>query len=73
VSVGGIETADDAWARIQAGATLLQAYTGFIYGGPLWPHRIHQGLARHARQTGYVSISEAIGSAAPGHNKNRNR
>ncbi|MGH3822125.1 MAG: quinone-dependent dihydroorotate dehydrogenase [Pseudonocardiaceae bacterium] len=61
VAVGGIETADDAWARIQAGATLVQAYTGFVYGGPLWPRRIHLGLARRARQAGYTSISEAIG------------
>src|ERR1019366_583458 len=37
VAAGGIETPDDAWERIQAGATLLQAYTGFVYGGPLWP------------------------------------
>ncbi|MGH3927917.1 MAG: quinone-dependent dihydroorotate dehydrogenase, partial [Pseudonocardiaceae bacterium] len=65
VAVGGIETADDAWARIQAGATLVQAYTGFIYGGPLWPHRIHRGLARRAHQAGYTSISQAIGSVAP--------
>lgn len=65
VAVGGIETADDAWARIEAGATLVQAYTGFIYGGPLWPRRIHQGLARRARQAGYTSISEAIGSSIP--------
>ena len=41
VAVGGIETADDAWERITAGATLVQGYTGFVYGGPLWPHR-HQ-------------------------------
>ena len=34
IAVGGIETADDAWERIRAGATLVQAYTGFIYGGP---------------------------------------
>ncbi|MFN2497283.1 MAG: quinone-dependent dihydroorotate dehydrogenase [Pseudonocardiaceae bacterium] len=65
VAVGGIETADDAWARIQAGATLVQAYTGFIYGGPLWPRRIHRGLARHARQAGYTSIGAATGSATP--------
>ena len=45
ISVGGIETAEDAWDRIQAGATLVQAYTGFIYGGPLWPRRIHRELA----------------------------
>ncbi len=36
ISAGGIETADDAWERITAGATLLQGYTGFIYGGGLW-------------------------------------
>ncbi len=71
VAVGGIETADDAWARIRAGATLVQAYTGFVYGGPLWPRRIHRGLARRARQAGYTSISEAIGSATPESNENR--
>ncbi|MBV8539050.1 MAG: quinone-dependent dihydroorotate dehydrogenase [Pseudonocardiales bacterium] len=71
VAVGGIETADDAWARIQAGATLLQAYTGFIYGGPLWPRRIHRGLAHRVRQAGYTSISEATGTAPPEGNEDR--
>ncbi|HKS51795.1 MAG TPA: quinone-dependent dihydroorotate dehydrogenase [Pseudonocardiaceae bacterium] len=65
VAVGGVETAEDAWVRIQAGATLVQAYTGFIYGGPLWPRRIHQGLARLARQSGYNSITQAIGTSSP--------
>ena len=46
IAAGGIETPDDAWERLQAGATLVQAYTGFIYGGPLWPRRMHAGLAR---------------------------
>lgn len=36
ISVGGIATGDDAWARITAGATLVQGYTGLIYGGPAW-------------------------------------
>ncbi len=49
IAAGGIETPDDAWERLQAGATLVQAYTGFIYGGPLWPRRMHAGLARRAR------------------------
>jgi dihydroorotate dehydrogenase len=62
VAVGGIETAEDAWVRIQAGATLVQAYTGFVYGGPLWPRRVHRGLARLVRQAGYGSIGEAVGS-----------
>jgi dihydroorotate dehydrogenase len=63
IAAGGIETADDAWERIAAGATLVQAYTGFIYGGPLWPRRIHHGLARRAREAGLASVSEARGTA----------
>ncbi|MGB6163263.1 MAG: quinone-dependent dihydroorotate dehydrogenase [Pseudonocardiaceae bacterium] len=64
ISVGGIETGEDAWARIRSGATLVQAYTGFIYGGPLWPRGIHRDLARRARQAGFTSISEATALAA---------
>ena len=45
VSAGGIETPEDARARLGAGATLLQAYTAFIYEGPSWPRRIQQALA----------------------------
>ncbi len=52
IAAGGIETPDDAWERLTAGATLVQAYTGFIYGGPLWPRRMHAGLARRARAAG---------------------
>lgn len=39
-----------------AGATLVQAYTGFVYGGPFWPDRIHAGLARRARDAGFTSM-----------------
>jgi dihydroorotate dehydrogenase len=49
IAVGGIETPDDAWERLRAGATLVQAYTGFVYGGPLWPRRMHAGLARRMK------------------------
>jgi dihydroorotate dehydrogenase len=65
VSVGGIETAQDAWDRIAAGAGLVQAYTGFVYGGPLWPHRLHRELAGLVRAAGFTSIAEAVGSAVP--------
>jgi len=51
IAAGGIETPDDAWERLRAGATLVQAYTGFVYGGPLWPRRMHAGLARRLRST----------------------
>jgi len=50
ISVGGIETADDAWERLNAGATLVQAYTAFIYEGPFWPHRLQAGVARRRRE-----------------------
>lgn len=64
ISVGGIETVDDAWDRITAGASLLQGYTGFIYGGGLWPKHIHDGIARRLHDGGFTSLSEAVGSAA---------
>ncbi|MFN8089921.1 MAG: quinone-dependent dihydroorotate dehydrogenase [Mycobacterium sp.] len=64
IGVGGIETADDAWERITAGASLLQGYTGFIYGGGLWPKRIHQGIAARLHAGGFGSLSEAVGSAS---------
>jgi len=64
VASGGIETADDAWERIRAGATLLQAYTGFVYGGPLWPRRVQAGLARRVRAAGFTSIQDAVGADA---------
>jgi dihydroorotate dehydrogenase len=50
IAAGGIETPDDAWERLRAGATLVQAYTAFVYGGPLWPRRLHAGLARRLAQ-----------------------
>jgi dihydroorotate dehydrogenase len=53
IAAGGIETPDEAWERLRAGATLVQAYTGFVYGGPLWPRRMHAGLARRARAGGF--------------------
>ena len=64
ISVGGVETADDAWERIRAGATLVQAYTGFVYGGPLWPRRVNRGLARLAHDAGLASVQDAVGADA---------
>ena len=64
ISVGGIETVDDAWDRITAGASLLQGYTGFIYGGGLWAKHIHDGIAVRLREGGFASLSDAVGSAA---------
>ena len=63
VSVGGIETADDVWEHILAGATLVQGYTGFVYGGPLWPKRLNDELARsRACGRGAHSLQELVGA-----------
>ncbi|WP_072802249.1 quinone-dependent dihydroorotate dehydrogenase [Rhodococcoides yunnanense] len=62
ISVGGIETADQAWERIVAGASLVQGYTGFIYGGPFWMRTINRGIAARLRASGFTSISDAVGS-----------
>jgi dihydroorotate dehydrogenase len=61
VAVGGIETADDAWQRIRAGASLVQGYTGFIYNGPAWPRRLQRHLAAKLKAAGLSSIDQAIG------------
>ncbi|CAM2875608.1 quinone-dependent dihydroorotate dehydrogenase [Prescottella defluvii] len=64
ISVGGIETVDQAWERILAGATLVQGYTGFIYGGPFYARKLHKGLARKVREAGFQSIGDAVGAGA---------
>jgi dihydroorotate dehydrogenase len=44
ISVGGIETADEAQERLDLGATLVQGYTGFVYAGPFWARKINRQL-----------------------------
>ncbi|MEU5611033.1 quinone-dependent dihydroorotate dehydrogenase [Streptomyces sparsogenes] len=64
VGVGGIETADDAWERILAGATLIQGYSGFIYAGPFWSRRVHRGLAARLADSPYATLADAVGADA---------
>jgi dihydroorotate dehydrogenase len=64
VGVGGIETAADAWARIRAGATLVQVYTGFIYEGPLLARRLAAGLVALADRDGFTCVQDAVGADA---------
>jgi dihydroorotate dehydrogenase len=65
VAVGGVETADDAWERILAGATLVQGYSAFIYQGPFWARRIRRGLAARLRASGHPTLGDAVGAGAP--------
>ncbi|MEL7036944.1 MAG: quinone-dependent dihydroorotate dehydrogenase [Cyanobacteria bacterium J06592_8] len=61
LGVGGIFTADDAWEKITAGASLIQVYTGWVYEGPGMIHRILTGLIEKLETHGLTSISEAVG------------
>ena len=61
IGVGGIFTAEDAWEKICAGASLVQLYTGFIYQGPGVVRQINQGLVRILEREGMKSIGEAVG------------
>ncbi len=61
IGVGGIFTADDAWAKITAGASLLQTYTGWVYEGPAMVKAILSGLLKRLDEHGLESITDAIG------------
>lgn len=50
ISVGGVDTAHDVGERLDAGATLVQGYTAFLYRGPLWARQINRDLARQIRR-----------------------
>jgi dihydroorotate dehydrogenase len=61
IGVGGIFTADDAWEKIVAGASLLQVYTGWIYQGPWMIKEVLSGLLARLEEKGLNNLSEAIG------------
>ena len=65
ISVGGIETAEDVLLRLRAGASLVQIYTGFVYGGPLLVWSLQRGLRRLLRESGLKSIQDLVGSSSP--------
>lgn len=64
IAAGGIETADDAWERIRAGATLVQVYTAFVYEGPTLANRMGRGLLERAFGLGFTSVQAAVGTSA---------
>lgn len=64
IGVGGIFTADDAWEKITAGASLVQVYTGWLYEGPQLVPQLLTGLAQKLTDHGLTHIHDAVGSAA---------
>ncbi|HVN26336.1 MAG TPA: quinone-dependent dihydroorotate dehydrogenase [Candidatus Paceibacterota bacterium] len=64
IGLGGVFTAEDAYEKIRAGASLVQVVTGLIYGGPLAVKRIKKGLVRLLERDGFHHVSEAVGTGA---------
>jgi len=64
IGVGGIFTAEDAWEKICAGASLIQLYTGLIYQGPRIAQEINEGLEQTILREGFGTLDEAVGSRA---------
>jgi len=62
IGAGGIASAEDAWERIRAGASLVQLYSAMVYEGPGIARRIGRGLERLLERSGYASIAEAVGT-----------
>jgi dihydroorotate dehydrogenase len=61
IGAGGVFSARDAYEKILAGASLVEAYTGFIYRGPLFAKDLHQGLVKLLRSDGFSSVRDAVG------------
>jgi dihydroorotate dehydrogenase len=71
IGVGGIFTAQDAWEKICAGASLVQLYTGFIYKGPRIVRQINEGLVEILQREGFPNVAAAVGSKAQAIERNR--
>lgn len=61
IGVGGIENAEQAYARIRAGASLVQIYSAMVYEGPWLAARINAGLKELLMRDGFTNISQAVG------------
>lgn len=62
ISVGGIASADEAYARIRAGASLVQIYSAMVYEGPMLASRINRGLKRLLARDGFARLADAVGA-----------
>ena len=61
VGVGGVSTAEDAYRKIRAGASVIQLYTGLVYRGPSIARDINHGLLELLDRDGFDSVEEAVG------------
>lgn len=64
IAAGGIASADDAWERIVAGASLVQLYSALVYEGPWLAKRIADGLLARLDGEGCATLADAVGRVA---------
>jgi dihydroorotate dehydrogenase len=62
IGCGGVSSGADAYAKIRAGASLVQLYTALVFEGPALVGRIKRDLAAHLRHDGFKSVTEAVGA-----------
>ena len=62
IGVGGVDSAESAYEKIRAGASLVQLYTGFVYEGPSTAKRVNRGLVALLERDGFSSVEEAVGA-----------
>ncbi|MGL6042924.1 MAG: quinone-dependent dihydroorotate dehydrogenase [Sandaracinobacteroides sp.] len=62
IGAGGVATAEQAYAKIRAGASAVQLYTGLVYHGPGLPRQIADGLSLLLRRDGHASVADAVGA-----------
>jgi dihydroorotate dehydrogenase len=65
IGVGGIASADDAYARIRAGASLVQIYSAMVFAGPMLARAINRGVAERLRRDGFATVADAVGVDCP--------
>jgi dihydroorotate dehydrogenase len=61
IAAGGIATGAEAWARIKAGASLVQLYTALVYEGPGLARRMLREMKALAEREGFGSVADAVG------------
>ena len=64
IGVGGIDSAETAFAKVEAGASLVQLYTSFVFKGLALADKIKRGLVRRLAQSSYPRLADATGAAA---------
>ena len=62
IGVGGIANAQDAWEKLEAGATLIQAYSGFVFEGPALTKQVVHGLSKRLKASQHDSITDVVGT-----------